>query len=289
MDTADALADWATYLAAMGWPIFPIVAGAKKPPAVKEWETRATTDPDRIARCWQAGAWNIGVATGPARLVVVDLDMPKTEGEPDGAATLTALAAERNVTVPETYTVDTPSGGQHLYFAAPAGVHLRNTGRSLGSGVDTRAEGGYVAGPGSLTPAGGYELVDEREPVELPGWLLQALLERPLAELTARGTARQVGDRSAYAEAALRAEIDRVRQAQREQHNATLCRAAYSLGQLIGGGLLDAHTARQALHHAAEAMVTGDCECTRREATRVIEAGLAKGATRPRGTGSAAA
>jgi hypothetical protein len=33
-----------------GWRVFPVAPGRKKPPAVRDWETRATTDPDRIHR-----------------------------------------------------------------------------------------------------------------------------------------------------------------------------------------------------------------------------------------------
>lgn len=282
--TADALRAWALYLAAMGWPVFPLAAGAKKPPVVREWEIRATTDPDRITRCWAAGEWNIGIATGPARLIVVDLDMARTEGEPDGAATLAAIAAERAVPMPDTYTVDTPSGGRHLYFTAPPGVALRNTGRALGPAVDTRAAGGYVAGPGSRTPAGGYELADDRDPIELPGWLLHALCQ-PRTAPVQPGSLAPVGQPDAYTAAAVRAETDRVRHAERGQHNAVLSTAAYHLGQLCGASLLDARAARRDLRAAADALITGDCDCTQGEITRVIEAGLAKGATRPRGLG----
>jgi hypothetical protein len=109
---ANPLLDWALYLAAMGWAVFPLAPMTKRQPAVKDWENRATTDPDRIRRCWSVDRWNIGVATGPSGLVVVDLDMPK-DGDtgPDGPTALAALAAERGGPVPDTYTVTTPSGG----------------------------------------------------------------------------------------------------------------------------------------------------------------------------------
>jgi hypothetical protein len=38
------------------------------------WERRATTDPDRIRAAWAASDHNIGLATGPSGLVVIDLD-----------------------------------------------------------------------------------------------------------------------------------------------------------------------------------------------------------------------
>jgi hypothetical protein len=67
--TADAdnpLLGWALYLAAMGWHVFPLAPGTKRQPAVKDWENRATTDPDRIRRCWDAE--RRGQGSIPARL-----------------------------------------------------------------------------------------------------------------------------------------------------------------------------------------------------------------------------
>lgn len=111
-----------------GWPVFPLAVGGKRP-AVRNWEDRATTDPDRIRRCWAAGAWNIGLATGPAGLVVVDLDRPKPGQErynPDGSIYTGAVGYDATATeaggasgMGETFTVATPSGGWHLYFTAP--------------------------------------------------------------------------------------------------------------------------------------------------------------------------
>src|SRR4051794_7290642 len=107
--------------AGRGWHVFPIRPGCKKPPALhgdtKErpcprtgicrdghqgWEQRATTDPDRIRRAWAAGPYNVGIATGPSGLVVIDLDLPKspadvpperlqTEGIRDGHDVFTAV------------------------------------------------------------------------------------------------------------------------------------------------------------------------------------------------------
>jgi hypothetical protein len=103
------LLGWALYFAAMGWHVFPLRPGTKQP-AIKDWENRSTTSTDRIRTCWVADQWNIGIATGPSRLVVGDLDMPK-EGDlgPDGLTALTAVAAERGGPIPETYAVSTPS------------------------------------------------------------------------------------------------------------------------------------------------------------------------------------
>ena len=70
------------------WHVFPLVPGEKRP-AITRWEDRATLDPTRIGRCWHrrtsAGPFGVGIACGPSRLVVVDLDQPKPNTVlPDG-------------------------------------------------------------------------------------------------------------------------------------------------------------------------------------------------------------
>ena len=87
-----------------------------------------------------------------------------------------------------------------------------------------------------------------------------------------------------YVAVALQGECQRVRTAPPGQHNAVLCRAAYALGQLVGAGLLHEATARAELTTAAGPLINADCDCTPREVTRVITAGLAAGARNPRRT-----
>ena len=280
--TTDHTLNWAQHLASRGWAVFPLAPGTKRP-AIKAWEHRATTDPERIKSCWHAGAGlGIGIATGPSRLVVLDLD-PAGPGAPDGAGGLAALAAARGVQLAPTFTVATPRGGAHLYYRTPPGVRLRNTAGTLAPHVDTRADGGYVVAPGTILPNGGYELVDDTDPPELPAWLVQALTARPAAALSAPPE-RPCTDPGGYVRAAVAGECDKVRHAPTGQHNAVLCRAAYALGQLVGAGLL-AHTiARAELVSAGGVLIGADCSCTATEVTRVIDAGLAAGARNPRRT-----
>jgi len=275
--------DWARHLASRGWAVFPL-APATKRPAIRDWEHRATTDPGRIKGCWYAGAgYGIGIATGPSRLVVLDLDPAPDAGEPDGSGGLAALAAARGVQLAATFTVTTPRGGTHLYYRTPPGVRLRNTAGTLAPRIDTRAHGGYVVAPGTVLPHGGYQLLDDTDPPELPAWLLQALTERPAAALSAP-TARSCTDVGGYVGAAVTGECDKVRHAPAGRHNAVLCRAAYALGQLVGAGLLDHAAARAELVSAGGFLIGTDCDCTLTEVTRVIDAGLAAGAANPRRT-----
>jgi hypothetical protein len=67
-----------------------------------------------------------------------------------------------------TYTLDTPSGGCHLYYAASAG-RVRNSAGQLGPLIEIRGDGGYVIGAGSQLDERAYRARDERTPVPLPG------------------------------------------------------------------------------------------------------------------------
>jgi Bifunctional DNA primase/polymerase, N-terminal len=291
MDTTTKLRTAALDYAARGWPIFPVRPYAKKPPIIDRWETEASTDPDHIQHWWRNIPYSIGIATGPAGLVVIDLDTPKpsepipepwaSQNITNGTGVLAALAKKTGTMVTPTYTVRTPSGGWHLYYTTPPGTALRNTGKAIGWKIDTRAHGGYVIAAGSPVPPAGYELVNDRHPAELPTWLHHALTARPSPGLSAPPVAAPTNpDR--YVAAALRGECHRVHNAPPGQHNAVLCRAAYSLGQLIGAGMLDEITARTALTTAAETMISADCDCTPREIARVITTSLAAGAANPR-------
>jgi hypothetical protein len=79
-----------------GWHVFPLQRGTKRhtlhgeaacpgtgpcADGHRKWEQRATTDPDRIRAAWSRTPYNIGIATGPSALVVVDLDQPKDSGD----------------------------------------------------------------------------------------------------------------------------------------------------------------------------------------------------------------
>ncbi|QUQ71175.1 bifunctional DNA primase/polymerase [Kutzneria sp. CA-103260] len=300
--------------AARGRRVFPLRPGSKLPalhglrtcPGTdacadghQGWEQRATTDPDIIHRCWSARTFNISLATGPSGLVVVDLDTRKSpsevppdgwnrEGVVDGHDVFTAVCEQAGQPVPwETYAVSTARGGSHLYFTAPPGTQLRNTGGEAGTGlgwkVDTRAHGGYVVAAGSTTSDGPYTVTENTDPAELPGWLAKRLAPRPMVATTAapvRVSARLPN----YVDAAITGECERVAKAQPTNHTSVLFTASIALGQLLGARMLPATTAELALYEAAAQMVSGPCRCTEREVRRTITNGLRIGSNRPRAT-----
>ncbi|MFJ8824456.1 bifunctional DNA primase/polymerase [Streptomyces sp. NPDC102467] len=270
--------------AARGWHVFPLRPGTKRPALHGEaacpgtgqcagghskWEQRATTDPARIRAAWSAGAFNVGIATGPSGLLVVDLDMPKDKSNGDapcGAATFAALCERTGHAVPNTYRVRTASGGQHLYFAIPEGTQLANTAGTIGELVDTRAWGGYVVAAGSTTNSGPYEVLSDSVALPLPGWLHTILKPTPVR---ATGPLRlPAADGSRAALAALDAECAIVAAAPDKQRNTTLNRCAFKVGRFVAWGDLPRHVVEEAFQGAGEAsgLTPAECRATIRSA-----------------------
>ncbi|MBL6277205.1 bifunctional DNA primase/polymerase [Micromonospora fiedleri] len=284
-----------------GWHVFPLRPDDKRPafpdhaadrctgrdPRCRTggrhvgWEERATTDPDRIRRAWSARPYGIGIACGPSRLVVIDLDTPKDPAEADGrdgVAVLAELAATHGATIGPTYTVTTGRGGTHLYYQHPtAGPVLRNTAGTLGPMVDTRAHGGYVVAAGSTAAGRPYTVAVDGDPVPLPAWLAGLLAPAPLPPQRPVVVDLPTDRAGAYVRAAIGQEVDRVTGAAPGERNRSLYVAAVALGQLVAGGALAEDVAQTVLEQAG---VTAGLRTA--EAYRTVRSGLTAGARRPR-------
>ncbi|GAA3144622.1 hypothetical protein JOF29_005710 [Kribbella aluminosa] len=269
-----------------GMAVFPLVPGRKVPAVCKDWEHQATIDHLAIARTWRKAPYNIGVAAGPSGLLVVDLDQPKSprdeapepwreRGASSGADVLALVAGDHAASLPPTYTITTPSGGQHLYYRQPVGEQLGNSAGRIGWKIDTRGYGGYVVGAGSITADGRYLADRSVSPRPLPRWIINALDTTQPADV--QRTTPDLKNTSAYTLAALTGELEKVLASTPGRRNDTLNRAAFALGQLVGAQLLDQHIARDELVSAA-----GRIGLPRTEADRTITSGLTAGAHRPR-------
>ena len=242
-----------------GWPVFPLRPGSKRPrPEFTSWESRATLDPERITHWWtRRPTDNVAVATGPAGLVVVDIDTAAAD-EPrpvewpnarSGLDVYRALAKQHGHV--HTWTVGTARGGLHLYYRAPTqGGPWRNTAGRIGWHIDTRAAGGYVVSLGSVVAGRIYVPVDGHPVAELPRWLA-AHLTPPAPLRPARH--ELAPKRRGYAPAALSGEVQRVLDAPVGQRNAALNRAAWNLARHIAAGVLDRGDVEAALQVAGEA------------------------------------
>jgi hypothetical protein len=281
-----ALSRAAHWHADQGFAVFPL-APRRKVPAVENWAAAATTDHLAIARAWRKAPYNIGVAAGPSGLLVVDLDQPKnpTDVAPEpwrsreaatGADVLALVAADHAASTPPTYTVTTPSGGQHLYYRQPRSRQLGNSAGRIGWKIDTRGHGGYVVGAGSITASGRYRAEPTTAPQPLPNWIIDILDTTPPPG-QAQPPTPILRNTSSYVLAALTGELDKVLDATPGQRNDTLNRAAFALGQLVGAQLLDHHVARDELVSAADRI-----GLPRAEAQRTITSGLTAGTHHPR-------
>lgn len=306
-----ALTEAALWAAGRGWPVFPVVPGGRWPalhgaancpgtgpcsPGHQTPEQRATIDTDRIRRCWAHSNYNVGIATGPAGLVVIDLDVPKPgkpvpprwagQGAETGMDVFLIVCADAQQEPPlQTFTAETHSGGTHLYFTAPEGVELRNTqgerGSGLGWGIDTRAHGGYVIGPGSIRAGGRYRVTTDVPPAPLPAWLVDRLTPPPMPEQRPVAVTAEPSRHGQYIAAAIRGELDRVANATAGERNFALYCAAAALGQLVAGGALTEHEVTAVLTDAARLHVDA-CAYGWQQAHRTIASGLRAGAKRPR-------
>jgi hypothetical protein len=144
---------------------------AGKHPRIKSWVTRATKDTRQIADWamrWPLANWAIHCT----EINVVDLD--RKPGKPDGVITLACWEDALGVTTPDSVRVTTGTGtGIQIYFQ-PGG--LKTTANPDGTGIDVRAEGGYVLAPGSRHPNGRIYQIDlDEELAPCPAWLIESL------------------------------------------------------------------------------------------------------------------
>lgn len=174
---ASDLCEAALTYAARGWSVFP--CDKNKQPLTPHGFKDASLDEGTIRDWWRRYPnANIGIATGAAALVVIDVDV---KNDRPGLEGWRALIEELGPELEDTLMTRTPSGGLHVYYQA-SGHEIRCSGNRLCAGVDVRARGGYVIVPPSIGPGGvAYEWV--------AGHGLERLRELPvpLAERLSRG------------------------------------------------------------------------------------------------------
>lgn len=185
--TTRTLVSAALEYAQRGWYVFPCKPGDKRPLTANGFKD-ATTDANKIRDWWRQ--WpnaNIGIATGQSGLVVIDLDV---KGPHNGVEAWHDIKATLGIN-DETPTVETPSGGLHIYYSA-GGRRIRNSASKLAEGIDVRAQGGYVVAPPSHTSDGVYTWAlgmspDEMQLAVLPEAIASALIEIMPSEPTYDG------------------------------------------------------------------------------------------------------
>lgn len=254
-----------SYVETFDVPVFPCEPLGKRPLArlAPNGLKNATTDKATIEKWGRAVPdANVGVVTGIA-FDAFDIDAA-------GWSTIARLVNDHGCMTLGPVAI-TPNNGAHDLFAA-TGLGNR---AGFKPGLDWRGAKGYIVGVGSILPTGRYEWAippDNAPLVDAPTWLVELLTRRP--ETTSAPSSRPT---SAYGRNALLAECGRVAVAPSGERNDTLNRAAFSLGQLVAGGVLDVDDVIDSLLVAAER-----CGLEMQEARNTIASGLRSGAARPR-------
>jgi Bifunctional DNA primase/polymerase, N-terminal/AAA domain/Primase C terminal 1 (PriCT-1) len=134
----------------------------------------ASTEHGQVAEWWREWPWaNIGIPTGSrSRLLVLDCD-PRNGGPANRGELI-----ERYGPIPDTAEVNTGGGGSHFYFCHSGG----SVPKTIGEGVDLKADGGYVVAPPSLHASGKRYEFDGMDgaravlnPAPPPEWLLERI------------------------------------------------------------------------------------------------------------------
>jgi hypothetical protein len=162
--------------------------------------------------------------------------------------------------------------GYH-YFVQPTGLGNR---AGVLPGVDFRGAGGFVVAPPSVHPSGTRYRWIIHEPIRpAPSWLVELIGQR--RERTINGS-QELRVSSAYGQAALRRELERLAQAQNGTRNHALNKASFALGQLVASGALEEDRTAVALIQAGQ-----DLGLELNECERTVASGITAGMEQPRG------
>ncbi|MGP3977872.1 bifunctional DNA primase/polymerase [Streptomyces sp. 8N114] len=267
---------YALRYAQRGWHVAPgyCYGSPRKHPCINAWQDAASTDLHQIITWWaETPKANVHIVTGEqSNLWVLDIDDKANPVHGVGSATLAALEREHG-DLPLTLRVRTGSQGMH-YFWTWDGVDfdLRNSAGMLGSGIDTRGNGGQVVAPPSRIDSPGhtgpYVVLDDRAPVAAPAWLLGLL--RPVQQ-PARG------DGEAFTSAGspvqrFRGLVEKVLDTEEGKRNEVLNWAAYRAAEIVKEGRLTREQVASALHAAGVSAGLDE-----REARATVNSGLASG------------
>jgi hypothetical protein len=138
-------------------PVFPLTAGTKEPMRGWRWKKKDGHSQDLIVLDrWLQEHPDANWALIPTRAFVVDVDVKKA----DGLGSVEAAGG-----LEPTYTVRTPSGGFHYYYAAGDMPYV--TKNNWLPGVDIRyGNDGYVVLPYSKTADGTYNVETDLEQIQ---------------------------------------------------------------------------------------------------------------------------
>lgn len=162
--------EWALYLASRGLKVAhlhhthpdgtcscgkPTCTSQGKHPVDTGWQNVAASDPEVIKQWFREDPeMNYGCVAGE-KTFMLDIDVKDGDGYETAAKLLNVPRSELDTI---TFSVKTPSGGEHLYFESDK-AYSNSVKKALGMGLDVRSGNGQVVGPGST-----LHVPDEWEP-----------------------------------------------------------------------------------------------------------------------------
>lgn len=160
------------YLSKFKFRVFPCREN-QKTPAIQNWRNEAKID---FGITGNYGVIASGTDYNGCKIVIVDLDNHKEESE-SGVSFW-----ERNGFLDKTFTVETPSGGKHLYFLADTEMLNRIKrigGYKLHPQIDFFwQDNHYILGVGSKVNGKEYKVINTAEPALLPEVVITLLASR---------------------------------------------------------------------------------------------------------------
>jgi hypothetical protein len=224
----------ALILAEQGLPCFPCLDS--KSPACPGGFKAATKNLSQIEGLWKKYPGTlIGIPTGNiSGFDVLDID-PRHGGD--------KWLNENLEFITPTRVHETRSGGKHLLFLQHEG--LRSSAGKLASGVDIRADGGYII----WWPAFGFKVGHGDFLSPWPHWILAQLLNTKSDKSSHQVTLREPS--SAYIKAALNNALIVVASASEGSRNDILNSQTFTLLRFVKSGELDASTVCRIMAEAA--------------------------------------
>lgn len=266
-----------------------------EPETCHGWQA-GTLDPARVHRLLETNPTaNLGVVTSLSRLVVIDLDVNKKGADPpeayrgmlginDGWDAFAAVLQRYEQRWPDdTLTLDTPSGGLHLWWTLPAGLTVTSSSEGKFAWlVDVRAQGSYVPAPGARTREGEYKRwAGVMDPPPAPGWLLSHLkatghfpeVEKPRRPYNFTPKPGAAAD----GEERLGRIADALVTAPDHTGHAALCTATMAAAHLVADGIVDESRAHDVILGAGRARNRTDPEIKSAWRTALAKAGTGAG------------
>jgi hypothetical protein len=240
--------DQALELASQGFKVF--FCRSNKSPTCVGGFRRASNDPGAVFELWSYHPGPlVAIVTGAASgLDVVDVDTKHLAAQ---------LRLHLNQSrLPATHTHRTRSAGYHFFFQHRAAMKCSVS--HIAIGIDVRSDGGYVI----WWSYSEGEILNEASPAPRPDWLAELAGPSPLkfTDKLAPGRSKRplpkVGN--AYGAKALQRAREIILHSRRGQQEHVIHRESFSIGSLVGAGILPQAVALSALIGIAGAVPSLD-------------------------------